>query len=71
MTIDDIVEQAKTLTQAEREELIQRLHALPVVPEPEEEYSILDLAGLGKKIWQDVDAQEYVNELRDEWDHRS
>lgn len=32
--------------------------------------SILDLAGLGKEIWKGVDAQLYVNELRDEWNAR-
>jgi hypothetical protein len=32
--------------------------------------SILELAGLGKEIWEGVDAQEYVNKLRDEWDER-
>ena len=32
--------------------------------------SIMDLHGLGADIWKDIDAQEYVNELRKEWDHR-
>ncbi|MDT7542365.1 MAG: hypothetical protein QOE33_2269 [Acidobacteriota bacterium] len=32
--------------------------------------SILELGGLGKEIWEGIDAQEYVNELRSEWDHR-
>jgi hypothetical protein len=27
-----------------------------------------DLRGLGKEIWRGVDAQTYVNELRDEWE---
>jgi hypothetical protein len=35
-----------------------------------EEHSILELEGLGAEMWKDVDAQEYVNALRDEWDHR-
>lgn len=30
--------------------------------------TLLDLHGLGKDIWADVDAQAYVNRLRDEWD---
>lgn len=30
--------------------------------------SILDLAGLGREIWQGVDATDYVNQLRGEWD---
>ena len=32
--------------------------------------SIMELHGLGKEIWKDIDAQEYVNELRNEWEHR-
>ncbi len=35
-----------------------------------EKRSILELHGLGKEIWNDIDAQEFVNTLRDEWDHR-
>lgn len=27
-----------------------------------------DAYGLGKEIWEGIDAQEYVNELRDEWE---
>jgi len=30
--------------------------------------SIMELHGLGKDIWQGVDAQDYVNKLRDEWE---
>ncbi len=29
-----------------------------------------EIRGLGKEIWQDIDAQEYVNQMRDEWDKR-
>ncbi len=32
--------------------------------------NIMELHGLGAEIWQGVDAQDYVNELRDEWDRR-
>ena len=32
--------------------------------------SIMELHGLGKGIWEGIDAQEYVNELRKEWDHQ-
>ena len=30
--------------------------------------SILELRGLGKEIWQGIDAQTYVDGLREEWD---
>ena len=32
--------------------------------------SIMELHGLGKEIWEGVEAQTYVNELRNEWDSR-
>ena len=30
--------------------------------------SILELHGLGREIWDDVDPKEYVRRLREEWD---
>lgn len=33
-------------------------------------YSVLELEGVGAALWQGKDAQDYVNELRDEWDTR-
>lgn len=38
--------------------------------EPAKKRSLLELEGLGAEIWEGVDAQEYVNELRNEWEHR-
>lgn len=32
--------------------------------------SLLDLEGLGAELWGSVDAQDYVNRLREEWDSR-
>jgi hypothetical protein len=32
----------------------------------ESESSLLELEGPGAEIWQGIDAQQYVNELRDE-----
>ncbi len=34
----------------------------------EPKHSILELHGLGKDLWQGIDAQEYVDRLRDEWE---
>jgi hypothetical protein len=38
--------------------------------EAEPQHSIMELHGLGAEIWRGVDPQDYVNELRKEWDHR-
>lgn len=32
--------------------------------------SLMELEGLGAELWEGLDAQEYVNELRKEWNHR-
>jgi len=29
--------------------------------------NLLRLKGLGKQIWKGIDAQDYINNLRDEW----
>ena len=34
-------------------------------------HSILELHGLGKEIWQGIDPNQYVNNLRDEWEKHS
>jgi hypothetical protein len=36
----------------------------------EDNHSILELEGLGAEIWEGIDAQEYVDQLRSEWDDR-
>lgn len=38
--------------------------------EPQKKHSIMELHGLGEEIWEGIDAQKYVDELRDEWEHR-
>jgi len=36
----------------------------------EEKRSLLELEGLGAEIWEGVDAQQYVDDLRNEWKDR-
>ena len=42
----------------------------PEYVEKESQHSIMELHGLGKEIWEGIDAQEYVNTLRQEWGAR-
>ena len=61
--IEALIEAAKHLTPEDRERLIQALR-----PEPEssaQQHRITEMRGLGKDLWQGVDAQEYVNAERD------
>ncbi|MCW5968714.1 MAG: hypothetical protein KIT57_09380 [Blastocatellales bacterium] len=65
-------QQLKPLSTEERLRLIAMLaqDLAPEAPPIKRERSILELHGLGKEIWEGIDAQEYVNSLREEWDHR-
>ena len=40
------------------------------VPVGQKKRSILEFEGVGAEMWQGVDAREYLNGLRDEWDER-
>ena len=51
------------------------LQALQEEAPQQRKHSIMELEGLGAELWKDetgalLDAQEYVNELRQEWNHR-
>lgn len=72
MTVAEIMEQAKTLSNQERKELVKLLIDTLEVSEapPRQPRRLSELRGLGKEIWQGIDAQAYVNQLRSEWDHR-
>jgi len=60
---------AESLSREEQLRLIQELtnHAGEDI-NSEPEHSILELRGLGKEIWEGIDAQEYVNQERASWD---
>lgn len=72
MTLQDILHEAQTLSTAERRELIKllvdTLDNSQTGELPRKKRSLMELQGLGKEIWEGVDAQEYVNRQRDEWD---
>lgn len=70
MTVYELLEKAKTLEQWQQKELIKLLvdHLASQPPKPKR--SLSELQGLGKEIWQGVDAQEYINELRGKQEER-
>ena len=74
MTVEQLYEQQiKPLPAAERLRLVVMIAhdlATTTISETPRQRSLLELEGLGAEIWGGIDAQEYVNELRQEWDHR-
>jgi hypothetical protein len=67
MTVLEILSQAQSLSQQERKELVKLLVDSLDVGQAESSRQLSELRGLGKEIWKDIDAQDYVNQLRDEW----
>jgi hypothetical protein len=76
MSLQDILREAQTLSSEERRDLIKMLvdtlaskEDRAMEPSPQK-HSLRELRGLGKEIWEGVDAQDYINQQRDEWDQR-
>ena len=65
--IEAILKAAKLLTLEEQEMLVRALAHNS--RGSSKQRSITELRGLGKEIWQGVDAQDYVNSERDSWDN--
>jgi hypothetical protein len=70
MTVADILEQAKALSPQERKELTKSLIDMMDAGITSARRRLSELRGLGKEIWQVIDAEEYVDQLRDEWEDR-
>ncbi len=61
--LDDLIAAAYRLPPEERRRLVGAL----TDEAPARQRHITELRGLGKEVWQGLDAQEYVNSERDSW----
>ena len=68
MTVAQVLEQAKALSPLEHKELAKLLIDLLGPDTPPQQRRPSELRGWGKEIWQGVDAQAYIDQMRDEWD---
>ena len=71
-TYDLTFNMARQLAVSEQLRLLENLtkavrQRLSSKPNEAKTYSIMELEGLGAEIWQDTDAQEYVNQERASW----
>ena len=67
-TYQDVRRQVENLTPDEQLRLLKELAVMvrrPMLVKPK--HSIMELEGLGKEIWNGLDAQEYVNQERALW----
>ena len=61
----DLQTRAKREHRSVSQEVIHLLARAVAEPEP---VSILQLRGLGKDVWKDIDAAKYIDGERDSWD---
>ena len=66
---DDLYEQLRERAKHDHRSISQEvIHLLTEAVQARRQRSILELRGLGKSVWSDVDATEYVARERDSWD---
>lgn len=68
MALADLIQEIRALSIDERKMLITLI--ADTLTETTRTRSLLELEGLGADLWKGVDAQEYVDSLRQEWDER-
>ena len=74
ISVEDIYEQhIRALSASEQLRLVELIAsklATEATRAGQQQRSLLELEGLGADLWQGIDAQHYVDELRQEWDQR-
>jgi hypothetical protein len=69
MSVMRILEEVRALSLEERKTLMKlMIDTLTEGGEPRRTRSLRELRGLGKEIWQGIDAQQHIDQQRDEWD---
>ena len=72
ITLDAVLDLASRLSRADKIRLVERVR--PQIDNDESggqarpKRNLMELRGLGKEIWQGVDVDAYIDELRDDWD---
>jgi hypothetical protein len=67
-TYNEILNQVERLTPDEQRQLIRDIEAmLHGQLKPKHRHSIMELKGLGKEIWKDIDVAEYIRQEREAW----
>ncbi len=65
--LDRVLELARQLNKKDQLKLIETLSSSSGVLQNSKKRSILELEGLGKEIWEGIDAQDHVSQERASW----
>ena len=65
---EKLLNEVEKLNQSEQLQLLEKIAALiRRRTTAKTRRSILELQGVGKSIWKDIDAQQYINKERESW----
>lgn len=69
LTYTEVFNQVRSLELHDQVRLLEELAAIVRYKvEAWPKHSILELKGLGKEIWQDIDVEKYIEEERNSWE---
>ncbi|HDQ00169.1 MAG TPA: hypothetical protein ENN22_13445 [bacterium] len=68
--IEVIYKYASKLADKDKMSLISKLENDIQKTQMTKKHKLVELEGLGKEIWEKIDTQQYLNDLRSEWDGR-
>jgi len=68
MTFQEVLEEVQSFDRNQSLQLMQIL--IDKLADDDKEYDLLDFIGIARHLVDDVDPQDYINQLRSEWDHR-
>jgi hypothetical protein len=68
--VERIINEIKILDYYAKLDILEKLVRLLREParKTKKQYSLLQLEGLGKEIWQNISVDEYIDQERDSWD---
>ena len=65
---EKLLNEVEKLNQSEQLQLLEKIAALiRRMTTAKTRRSILELQGVGKSIWKDIDAQQYIDKERESW----
>ena len=62
-----ILEEIRSLSVQQQKKILEVVRLLKTGIYPPSKYDITELKGCGKKLWEGINAQEYVDKIRKEW----
>jgi hypothetical protein len=69
MSVQEMLQEARSLSTEERKELMKGLvDLLTEAPQTKVKRRISEFRGLGAHLYDGTDAQEHVSQMREEWD---